>query len=391
MLRTGLVLGLLALVGPFAIDMYLPAMPRIAGEFGTPETSVQMTLTAYFLAFGIAQLVYGPLADRLGRRLPILAGLVIFALGSAGAALSPSVEALAGWRFLQGLGGAALMVVPRAIVRDMYTGHQATQLMAMIMLVISVSPMLAPLAGSAVIALAGWRDIFWILSGAAVLSILLTIFLQPETLPFDQRRSMKLGQMLRNARGLLADPQFMGLTLMGGFGMASFFVFIASAPFVYTQAFGLSPTGFSLAFAVNAIGFFSASQAASTLGRWMGMERLVRTGVVGFAFFSLALVPLGMAGLATLPVVMAGLFLANACLGVVIPTAMVLALDDHGEVAGLASSLGGTLQMLAGGIMIAAAGPFFDGSVLPMLAAIGFCGAAALLLSLLLRPRRQLA
>lgn len=391
MLRTGLVLGLLALVGPFAIDMYLPAMPRIAGEFGTPETSVQMTLTAYFLAFGIAQLVYGPLADRLGRRLPILAGLVIFALGSAGAALSPSVEALAGWRFLQGLGGAALMVVPRAIVRDMYTGHQATQLMAMIMLVISVSPMLAPLAGSAVIALAGWRDIFWILSGAAVLSILLTIFLQPETLPVDQRRSMKLGQMLRNARGLLADPQFMGLTLMGGFGMASFFVFIASAPFVYTQAFGLSPTGFSLAFAVNAIGFFSASQAASTLGRWMGMERLVRTGVVGFAFFSLALVPLGMAGLATLPVVMAGLFLANACLGVVIPTAMVLALDDHGEVAGLASSLGGTLQMLAGGIMIAAAGPFFDGSVLPMLAAIGFCGAAALLLSLLLRPRRQLA
>ncbi|WP_109464318.1 multidrug effflux MFS transporter [Albibacillus kandeliae] len=391
MLRTGLVLGLLALVGPFAIDMYLPAMPRIAGEFSTPETSVQMTLTAYFLAFGIAQLVYGPLADRLGRRLPILAGLVIFALGSAGAALSPSVEALAGWRFLQGLGGAALMVVPRAIVRDMYTGHQATQLMAMIMLVISVSPMLAPLAGSAVIALAGWRDIFWILSGAAVLSILLTIFLQPETLPLDQRRSMKLGQMLRNARGLLADPQFMGLTLMGGFGMASFFVFIASAPFVYTQAFGLSPTGFSLAFAVNAIGFFSASQAASTLGRWMGMERLVRTGVVGFAFFSLALVPLGMAGLATLPVVMAGLFLANACLGVVIPTAMVLALDDHGEVAGLASSLGGTLQMLAGGIMIAAAGPFFDGSVLPMLAAIGFCGAAALLLSLLLRPRRQLA
>ena len=391
MLRTGLVLGLLALVGPFAIDMYLPAMPRIAGEFGTPETSVQMTLTAYFLAFGIAQLVYGPLADRLGRRLPILAGLVIFALGSAGAALSPSVEALAGWRFLQGLGGAALMVVPRAIVRDMYTGHQATQLMAMIMLVISVSPMLAPLAGSAVIALAGWRDIFWILSGAAVLSILLTIFLQPETLPVDQRRSMKLGQMLRNARGLLADPQFMGLTLMGGFGMASFFVFIASAPFVYTQAFGLSPTGFSLAFAVNAIGFFSASQAASTLGRWMGMERLVRTGVVGFAFFSLALVPLGMAGLATLPVVMAGLFLANACLGVVIPTAMVLALDDLGGVAGLASSLGGTLQMLAGGIMIAAAGPFFDGSVLPMLAAIGFCGAAALLLSLLLRPRRQLA
>ena len=391
MLRTGLVLGLLALVGPFAIDMYLPAMPRIAGEFGTPETSVQMTLTAYFLAFGIAQLVYGPLADRLGRRLPILAGLVIFALGSAGAALSPSVEALAGWRFLQGLGGAALMVVPRAIVRDMYTGHQATQLMAMIMLVISVSPMLAPLAGSAVIALAGWRDIFWILSGAAVLSILLTIFLQPETLPVDQRRSMKLGQMLRNARGLLADPQFMGLTLMGGFGMASFFVFIASAPFVYTQAFGLSPTGFSLAFAVNAIGFFSASQAASTLGRWMGMERLVRTGVAGFAVFSLALVPLGMAGLATLPVVMAGLFLANACLGVVIPTAMVLALDDHGEVAGLASSLGGTLQMLAGGIMIAAAGPFFDGSVLPMLAAIGFCGAAALLLSLLLRPRRQLA
>lgn len=391
MLRTGLVLGLLALVGPAAIDMYLPAMPRIAEEFGTSETAVQMTLTGYFIAFGVAQLVYGPLADQAGRRLPIFLGLGIFIVGAFGSAMAGSAEALVAWRAVQGLGGAALMVVPRAIIRDQYTGVEATKLMAMIMLVIAISPMLAPLAGSGIMALSGWRAVFFMLAGLGVLSAVLTLLAQPETLPKEVRVKISVRSMLRGGRVLLFDPGFMGVTLIGGFGMASFFVFLASAPFVYVEQFGLSPTGFSVAFALNAIGFFTASQLASWLGAKMGMRRLIRRGVTGFTLFTLALVGVALTVGTTLPLVVAGLFCANACLGVVIPTSMVLALDDHGDIAGLASSLGGTLQMLAGGLMIVAAGPFFDGTALPMLAAIALCGVIATVLTVLMLPREQYA
>ena len=259
MLRLALILGLLSAVGPFAIDMYLPALPRIAEALSANEAAVQITLTTYFIGFGLAQLIYGPMADALGRKAPLLLGLAIFAIGSVGAAQAGTIASLATWRAIQGLGGAALMVVPRAIIRDRYTGNEATQLMAMIMLVISISPMLAPLAGSAVIAVADWRTIFYVLLATSILSILLLTFALEETLAPDNRRPQRIAPLLSGAKRLLRDPYFMGLTFVGGFGMASFFVFIASASFVYTQQFGLTPTGFSIAFAVNAIGFFGAS------------------------------------------------------------------------------------------------------------------------------------
>lgn len=388
MLRTGLVLGLLAVVGPFAIDMYLPALPRIAEDFGTTETAVQMTLTGFFLTFGLAQLAYGPLADQTGRRLPLVFGLLIFIAGSVGAAMAGSVEALVAWRAVQGLGGAAFMVIPRAVVRDMYTGNEATRLMATIMLVIAVSPMLAPLAGSGVLVVSTWRGIFVVLACLGCASLAVLLLAQRETLPPERRIPIRLGSMARGARVLLSDPTFVGLTLVGGFGMASFFVFIASAPFVYVETFGLTPTGFSLAFAINAIGFFSASQMASSLGARLGMRTLVRRGTMGFCFFTVLLFLVSLAGYASLPVIIAGLFCGNACLGVVIPTAMVLALDEHGDIAGLASSLGGTIQMVAGGLMIVAASPFFDNSPPPMLAAIALCGVLALTILSVMLPRR---
>ena len=389
MFRLALILGLLSAVGPFAIDMYLPALPTIADDLGATESAVQITLTAYFLAFGVAQLVYGPMADAVGRKPPLLVGLVIFSIGSVGAALSGGIGSLAAWRFVQGLGGAALMVVPRAVIRDRYTGTEATKLMAMIMLVISVSPMLAPLAGAGVIAIANWQTIFYVLLLAAILSILLLTFALSETLEKENRQKPSLAPMLTGAKRLLTDPVFMALTFVGGFGMASFFVFIASASFVYTQQFGLSPTGFSIAFAVNAIGFFGASQIAAPLGARIGIGRLVRIGVTGFAGMTLGLALVALLGLASFPVIVVGLLVANAFLGLVIPTTMVLALDDHGDIAGLASSLGGTLQMLAGGLMIVATGPFFDGTAKPMLVAIGICGllAATLCWAVLARDR----
>lgn len=392
LLRPALVLGLLSCVGPFAIDMYLPAMPEIAADLGASIQGMQGTITAYFIAFGLAQLIYGPWADQAGRKPPLYAGLAVFVLGSAACVLAPTVEWLMAGRFVQGLGGAALMVVPRAIIRDMYTGPRATALMAAVMLVISVSPMLAPLGGAALMAVAEWRAIFLFLLLAGGASLAVLHFGQAETLAPADRRRFDARAMRAGAARLFGDRAFMALTLLGGFGMASFFVFIASAAFVYTQAFGLSPTGFSLAFAVNAAGFFGASQVAGPLGKRIAPVRVTAMAAAGFGAVTVALFALALAGMAGLVVCVAGLFVANACLGLIIPTAMVLALDDQGDIAGLASSLGGTVQMMVGGVMIVLAGPFFDGTAAPMLGAIAVCGVMVVLLSrLVVRPRVALA
>lgn len=390
-LRPALVLGLLSSIGPFAIDMYLPAMPEIGTGLGTTVQAMQATIVAYFIAFGLAQLVYGPWADRSGRKPPLYAGIAVFMLGSVFCTFASSVDWLIVGRFIQGLGGAALMVVPRAIIRDLYTGPAATRLMAAVMMVISVSPMLAPLAGSGLMAVFGWRAIFGALVVAAVISLTILTLFQPETLHDKDRQPFNLAAMRRGAATLFTDPLFMGLTFLGGFGMASFFVFIASASFVYTGSFGLSPTGFSLAFAVNAIGFFGASQVAGPLGMRHGAPKVMAWASVGFAAFTVALFALALAGVVNLWICIAGLFLANACLGLIIPTAMVMALDEHGDIAGLASSLGGTLQMLAGGLMIVAVGPFFDGTAVPMLGAIALCGVLVLVLSRVVRSRQAAA
>ncbi|MBB5222293.1 DHA1 family bicyclomycin/chloramphenicol resistance-like MFS transporter [Amaricoccus macauensis] len=374
MLRIALVIGLLGAVGPFAIDMYLPALPQVAADLGTSMQATQSTLSVFFAAFGISQLAYGPLSDQFGRKPPLYVGLVIFLLGTIGCAFAPTIATLLVARVIQGIGAATVMVIPRAIIRDLHTGPAATRLMATVMLVISVSPMLAPLAGSGVMAVAGWRSIFLVLGAAAAFSLALTAFALEETLPPERRVPARPRQLLAGAWRLIRDPQFLGLTFIGGFGMASFFAFLASASFVYTGEFGLSPTGFSLAFALNAIGFFGATQAAASLGERHGMGRVVRLAVTGFAGVSCLLVLVVLAGFGSLPVIILMLLAANAFLGLVIPTVAVMALDPHPDIAGLASSLGGTLQMVTGGLMIVAAGPFFDGTALPMVSAIAIAG-----------------
>lgn len=385
--RTALVLGVLSAVGPFAIDMYLPALPQVARDLATSEAHVALTLTAYFIVFGLAQMIYGPLADAIGRRKPMLIGIAIFLLASIAATLAPSIGWLIVARAFQGLGAAALMAVPRAVIRDMASGPAAARMMAAIMIVISISPMLAPLTGSLIMAWGGWREIFAVLAVSALISLGMVIFVLPETLRPEDRQPVRLDVMLRGARRLLTDRRFMGLSIIGGFGMASFFVFLASASFVYTRQYGLGPTGFSLAFAANAIGFFSASQFAPRLAERIGMERLISLAITGFAAAMLVLSGLVWLGFDSLALIMAGLFLGNACLGLVLPTAMVMSLDPHPDIAGLASSLGGTLQMLTGGAMIAVTGPFLDNTSATMVPAIGLCAALAWIAAFLSLPR----
>lgn len=383
--REAMLLGALVIPGPFAIDMFLPAMPDITRDMGTTIAATQATLTAYFIAFGLAQMAYGPWSDAVGRKKPMYAGLAVFLAGTLACALAPTIGVLIAARMVQAIGAAVLMVVPRAIIRDRHTGERATRLMALIMLVISVSPMLAPLAGSLLMELGGWRIIFGALAVAAALALAATIRALPETLAESARRPVNAGTMIRGMGQLSRDRGFMGLTLVGGFGMASFFVYIAMAPFVFTGAYGLSPQGFSLAFAVNAVGFFSASQMAAGMGARYGAGRVVMLATFGFATCAAALFGLSLVAEMPLVVLIAGLAAGNACLGLVIPTAMVLALEEHGDLAGLASSYGGTMQMVVGGVMIGLTGLFFDGSPARLILAILICAVLAVTTALITR------
>ncbi len=381
--RPALILGLLSCLGPFAIDMYLPAMPLIGDNLGVSPMGMQSTITAYFAAFGIAQMFYGPWADQAGRKLPLYAGIAMFVLGTILCMTATSGTGLIVGRFVQGLGGAALGVVPRAIVRDMMTGAEATRMMAKIMLTFSVSPMLAPLVGSALLVITGWRGIFAALLVASVVSLALLALAQPETLSPQNRRPFKMRFLLKGCGELLVDKTFMLLTFVGAFGFGSFFIFLASASYVYQQGFGLTSPQFSIAFAVNAMAFIGASQGASRATVRFGNMPVLIWASAGFALASVALLGLALMGLVTLWVCMAGLALANGCLGLIVPATMVMALDNQGDKAGLASSLGGTLQMLAGGAMVVALGPWLGASATPMIAGIAFAACVTLILTLL--------
>ena len=364
--RNAIVLGLLSAIGPFAIDMYLPALPTIAADLKASPAAVQMTLMSFFVAFGVCQIVYGPVSDMVGRKPPLYVGLALFIAGSIGCGLAPSIEWLIAFRFVQGIGASSVMVIPRAIIRDLHTGTEATRLMALVMLVLSVSPILAPLTGSALIVPFGWRAVF-----AAV-----TLEAPEHGVVVSVRNVLaSFGQLMTHGR-------FLGLTFIGGLGMASFFSFLAGSSFVYIEHFGLTPTQFSVAFAVNAVGFIGASQFAAPLGERIGMARMVVIATALYAAFTVALLVVTLMGVDSLPMMMALLLAGFTAMGVVIPSTMVLALEEHGPIAGMASALGGTLQMITGGVMIVIVSLVFDGTPLPMVAAIAGCAIGALIVSI---------
>lgn len=370
-LPIAIILGLLSAVGPFAIDMYLPAMPAIGRDLGTDPASVQLTLTTYFLAMGCGQLFSGPLSDMYGRKRPLYAGLILFALASVGCAQATDIATLLAFRFLQGLGAAAATSIPRAIVRDLHTGPEAARLMSMLLLVFSVSPILAPLVGSVLIAIGSWRSIFWAVGLVAVAAIAMVAIWLDETRPRDARLKSSLGSALASYGLLLRDGYFLGVVFIGSLGLLGFFVYLSSSSFVLIDHYGLSPTAFSIAFGVNAAAFFGAAQFNGRLSRRHGLKPLVRFGVLASAFFLTVLlayhlaVRLGWVG-DHLAVLLILNFLSSACLALVIPNTSVLALDRHGRIAGTASAVLGTLQMLCGAVGLAVISQFSDGRPLPM-------------------------
>ncbi len=390
--RNAIVLGLLSAIGPFAIDMYLPALPAISASLKASTAATQATLTVFFVAFGVCQIAYGPVSDMVGRKPPLYFGLALFVLGSIGCGLSPTVEWLIGFRFVQGVGASVVTVIPRAVVRDLHAGLEATRLMSLVMLVFSVSPILAPLFGSALIVPFGWRAVFVAIAVAAALGLLMVAFLLPETRPPQDRIGSSLRSVLAGYGALLRDRHYLALTFIGAFGLASFFAFLASSSFIYIDRFGLTPTQYSLAFAINAIGFIGTSQFSAQLAARFGLARVVSTAINFYAAMAVLLFATTAAGMTGLGILMTLLFFAFSGFGLVLPAIMVLALEDHGPIAGMAAALGGTLQMLTGAAIMAAVSLFFDGTALPMVAAIALCALAAFALCrLTLRAGKMVA
>jgi DHA1 family bicyclomycin/chloramphenicol resistance-like MFS transporter len=377
-LRTAIVLGLLSAIGPFAIDMYLPALPSIGQSLGATMGAVQASLMVFFIALGLGQLVYGPASDMLGRKAPLYFSLTLFAIGSVGCALATDVQTLILLRFIQGLGASAGMVIPRAIVRDMHTGVDAARLMSMLMLVFSVSPILAPLAGSFLIEFLGWRSVFWAVTVIAVVGLVILFTSLQETRPAAQRVGSSVRGALKSYGELLRDTHFLGLVFIGAFGMASFFSFLANSPFVMIDHYGLSPRQYSMAFAVNAASFIGVSQFTGKLASRFGLIRLVKFSVGGYAAVMTLLLLQNLWGVDRLDVLIVLMLIGFGFLGLVIPTASVLALEAHGAIAGTASALLGTLQFLTGALVMAVVGQFVDGNARPMVIGITLCSLAAL-------------
>jgi DHA1 family bicyclomycin/chloramphenicol resistance-like MFS transporter len=378
--RNAIVLGLLSAVGPFAIDMYLPALPAISADLNASTAATQGSLMAFFLAVALCQIVYGPVSDSFGRKAPLYFGSALYVVGAIGCSFALTIEWLIFARFIQGVGACAGMTIPRAVVRDLHTGHEAARLMSLLMLVFSVSPILAPLTGSAVIAFGSWREIFLIMAAASVLSLALVFFALRETRPQAERIPFDLRTITASYVELFRDRNYLGLVFIGGFGMASFFSYLGSSSFIYIDHFGLTPTQFSFAFSVNAIAFIGMAQLSGYFGKRFGLHRTVNAALSFYLLSTSTLLVATLAGVDNLYFLIAILGVGFAAMGLVIPSAAALSLENYGRTAGTAAALMGTLQLICGAVVVGIVGVFSNGTVLPMAIAISACAAVAFIL-----------
>jgi DHA1 family bicyclomycin/chloramphenicol resistance-like MFS transporter len=388
MVRFALVLGLLCAIGPFAIDMYLPAMPSMARALSASPGDIQATLTTFFVGLASGQLLFGPVSDAIGRKPPIFFGMALFVVASGVCALASSVELLILARLLQGLGASCGFVVSTAIIRDRYTGAQYARLFALCILVLGVSPVLAPLVGSLILEVSSWRNIFWAAAGLGAFAAVLVATVLPETNLAEQRAGGGPAAAFRVYVRLLRDGRFMVIALANATAWGAFFAYLAGSSFVLIDNYGLSPMGFSLVFAMNAIGLVGGAQVAPNLMRKLGPARqiLAASGVLAAATLGLLLAHL--MGLATLPVVLALLFIGITAMSQIGTPAMVLALAEYGQAAGAAAAVLGSLQIAAGAVLSGVIAALADGTPRPMIASIAACGVGAFLLFLLALRKR---
>ena len=377
-----LVLGALIAIGPLTIDTYLPAMPTIAGELSATESQVQGTLTGILLGRGLGQLLVGPLADAVGRRGPLIAGLGLHIVASLFCAWAPTVELLTAGRVLQGLGNAAVSVVAMATVRDLFTGSAAATLLSRLRLVMGIAPIVAPTIGGAVLAHTSWRGVFVLVSLAGVVLMAIAALALRETLPVERRRRLRPMPVLRTYGSLLRDRTFVGLVLISGLMFATLFSDSGGSSFVLQEIYGLSVAEFGLAFGLNSLGFLTGSQLNPFLLRRLGPREIVRAGVSIAAVSSLVMLAAAVTGVGGLPLILGALwFLLFAC-GLTLPNTPALALTRHGEAAGTAAALLGASQFVIGGAAAPLIGAMGSDSAVPMALVMACTAGGAALVSL---------
>lgn len=382
-----LILGSLAAFGPLSIDMYLPAFPAIEEELRTSASMVQLSLTACLIGLALGQLIAGPASDQKGRKVPLLIGLAVYVVSSLLIAWLPSIEALVALRLIQGISGAAGIVISRAISRDMYAGVALTRFTATLMLVNGTAPILAPIIGAQLMPLVSWRGVFLVLAAIGAVMFFSVLFGLRETLAADRRSGGGWGRTAADFGTLLKDRAFVGFALCQGFVMASMFAYISGSPFVLQNLYGASPQMFSLFFAANAIGIVGVAQYTGRMAGRIAQMTLFRTGI-GLAFGGgLALLAFILAG-AGLPVVAAAIFVTVSSVGLVTTTGFSMALQNYGKSAGSASALLGVLSFIFGGLVAPLVGVAGTDTAVPM-GIVMFAATAASGLSYLLLVRRR--
>src|SRR3954449_5670249 len=387
-LRLVLLLGVLVALGPFTIDMYLPALPVIAPDLGSTAAAVQLTLTGTLAGVAVGQLVIGPLSDALGRRRPLVAGVAVHVVASLLCVLAPSVAVLGVLRAFQGFGAAAASVVGMAVVRDLFSGRAAATLFSRLMLVIGASPVLAPTVGGEVLRWSTWRAVFAVLAllGTGVLAMAARSL--PETLPSHRRGDAGGARAVRTYAALLGDRAFTGLALVGGLVMASLFGYVSGSTFVFQNQYGLSQQGFALVFGSGAVALIGATQlTAPLLRRWTTRQILVAGLALGTASGAV-LVAVTAVGLGGLPVLLVLLWLVLAGQGLTFPTIPALAMSRYESTAGSAAALLGAAQCGVAALAAPVVGLLGTDALAMALTLTGGMLAAGCMLALVVGPRR---
>ncbi|MFJ7154571.1 multidrug effflux MFS transporter [Streptomyces sp. NPDC101118] len=364
-----LILGGLVALTPLSMDMYLPALPEIAGALSTPAATVQLTLTACLAGMALGQMVIGPMSDKWGRRRPLLTGMALYVVATAVCALAPSAELLIGFRLVQGLAGSAGVVIARAVVRDMFDGVAMVRFFSTLMLVSGAAPIVAPLIGGQVLRFSDWRGVFVVLTAVGLVLTLLVWRLLDETLPPERRQAGGVGASLRAVRGLLADRVFTGYTLAGSFAFAVLFSYVSASSFVVQEIYGASAQTFSLLFGLNAIGLITAGQVNGKLlaGR-VSLDKVLAGGlaVITLAATALLLITTGVFGDVGLAPVAGCLFVLMSAQGVVLPNTNSQALLRAPHAAGSASALLGSSSFLVGAVASPLVGIAGEHTAVPM-------------------------
>jgi len=376
--RLTLVLGAVMALGPLALDMYLPALPMLEVEFAASPARVQHTVSAYLLGMALGQLAMGPLTDRFGRKPPLLGGLSLFAVASIGCALAQSIDSFVAQRLVQALGGASIMVVVRAVIRDRFDAIQSARVLSLMMLVMGAAPILAPLAGGWLLVAASWHWIFWLLAAYALFCIATAFFFLDESHPAHARIGSiggALAGLLPHARNRL----FVGPALVFMFSFGAFFAYLAAAPFVFIQYFHIPADRFGLYFGANAFGFILVSQLNRRLVSGRGPRKVLGWGVGILAAAAALLIVCALTGLGGFDAVFGLLFFVVASLGLIASNVSAVAMAPFGERAGGAASLLGFSQAMTGVAASAAVGAIHGQGAIPMAAVIAVCAAISLI------------